>query len=217
MLPLAHDGRGIFFLNPLLPILLFARCTLCWILTDFWHDPRKTTSLQQRSKQFFFSSIIFFVVHTNIFFFLQIMLPEAVAIVMAPRDSSRQVSFFLIMNCSLFCSRMSDFITPRAEPMASLGWQLQVECRSSDSASIAGFIRMTHLQMVGPFTSPVQMFTWTLTWNLMSLIFDDLNCSIECVYAFANATVHTRSIYNYWLSIDLIIFFSHCGDYFSLS
>jgi hypothetical protein len=31
---------------------------------------------------------------------------------MAPRDSSRQVSFFLIMNCSLFCSRMSDFITP---------------------------------------------------------------------------------------------------------
>lgn len=96
---------------------------------------------------------------------------------------------------------------PRAEPTASLGWQLQVGCRLSDSASIVGFIRMTHLRMVGPFTSPVQIFTWTLTWNLMSLIFDDLNCSIECVCAFTNATVHTRSIYNYWLSIDLIFFF----------
>jgi len=72
----------------------------------------KQLPCNKEANNIFIPQIIFFVVHTNSFFFLQIMLPEAVAIVMAPRDSSRQVSFFLIMNCSLFCSRMSDFITP---------------------------------------------------------------------------------------------------------
>lgn len=36
--------------------------------------------------------------------------------------------------------------------------------------------------MVDPFTKPVQMYTWTPIWNLMSLIFDDHNHWISNQY-----------------------------------